>query len=120
MVTNWREVDAARREGRQADARSHYFDRGDLVALSPEYIERFPSVKKAMRPSGRDVLPAIEPVELQEQRLAVEAKLAEASQAAGAERAEIENQRAAMQDDLQERLDRYAGATILDEFTPSP
>jgi len=119
VLTNWQEVHRARIEGRSADAVPHYFSRGDKIALSDEYCEKFP-IAHYFRESSLDAAgrPAIEPLELHEKRLANEARLAEASAQAGADAAKLDDERRDMQAKLQQEFAQHADATTLAEFSP--
>ena len=119
VLVNHEEVYAARTEGRTCDPVPHYFNRGDRISLSNEYIERF-GVARYFRESSldRDGLPAIEPLELHEKRQANAARLAEASAQAGADAAKLEEERRELQAKLQAEYEAHAGATILEQFSP--
>jgi len=119
VLTNWEEVHAARLEGRSADGIPHYFSKGDKIALSEAYIEKF-GIARYFRESAldRDGLPSIEPIELYEKRKANEAKLALAQRDAGADEQKLEQERRELQAKLQAEYEAHAGATVLEQFTP--
>ena len=119
VLTNWQEVHAARLEGRRADGIPHYFEKGEKIALSEEYIEKF-NIAKLFRDSAldRDGLPPIEPIELYEKRLKMETKLAEQAQAANADQAELKAERDKARRELQEEFEKHQAATVMEQFAP--
>ena len=119
VLTNYEEVHKAHLEGRRAEGQPYYFGEGDKIALSEDYIEK-QNIGRLFRDSAldRDGLPPIEPIELYEKRLAVEAKLAEASRAHDADSAELAAERDKARREIQEEFEKHKAATIMQEFSP--
>ena len=89
VVVNWREFHQGRHEGPDVEASVRTVRPGDVVAFDEEYVERY-NVLRLLDPSnGHGGLPAIEPLDLHEQRLEAERKLNEARAEANTDVAQV-------------------------------
>ena len=119
VLTNYEEVHKAALDGRTAIGIPHYFQKGEKVALTEAYIKAM-NIGRIFRDSAldRDGLPPIEPVELYEKRLEVQAKLDEAAQAANTDQSKLKAERDKAQREIQEEFERHQAATIMEQFAP--